>query len=371
MTSVNTNSQTISDSDLTALSDLGPVEDCCVRVYKRMCQRPESKNYYSIVKALHEAYIKYGYIPLIYWIIGARRIGKTDFFLQVAVELWNMYGKQTMWVRSMDVELKDPSFSRDFLNDAKTYGWCPEDWESDPGGVKDGDGNLVLMWQSLNTFSNRRGAGHPDVEMIVFDEFCPESKRYPRMALTAVMSLTKTVFAGRRSARMFCASNFVSIANPYFSGLEIYPEKPVTVYPEKMMVLERCEGYRCSIDDDNPWNKVYEASGYGNYASEQEDKMIDLVCKLPKRSKPLHYALIVNGKTYLPYDTKRAIHWSKVPNVPYGTQLFASDIGDVTDRIPIVSSWVIKNIKTCVENDTIRFDEPNTLFAIMSLIYAV
>ena len=370
MTSANTNYPTISDSDLTALSKLGPIEDCAVRVYRRMCQTKQSVGYYNILKAMLEAY-RNKFTALVYWIIGARRIGKTDFFLMLAIELWNVYGKQTMWIRSMDVELSDPSFSADFLNDAKLFKWCPEGWLCDRSGVSDGDGNQIIKFQALSTFSNRRGASHPDVEMIFFDEFCPESKRYPKMALTAVMSLTKTVFAGRRTSRMFCGSNFVSIANPYFAGLEIYPSEAINVYPEKMMVLERCEGYRCSIDDGNPWNKVYEASGYGNYASEEEDKMIDLVCKLPKRSKPLHYALMVNGKIYLPYDTKKAIHWTKSPNVPYGTQLFASNIGDVTDKIPIVASWVIKNIKTCVENDAIRFDEPNTLFAIMSLIYDV
>ena len=360
----------ISDSDLTALSKLGPVEDCCVRVYRRMCNSPQSIGYYSVIKGMLEAY-RAGFIALVYWIIGARRIGKTDFFLQVAIELWMVYGKKTMWIRSMDVELSDPAFARDFLNDAIKYGWCPESWTSDKSGVKDADGELVISWQALSTFSNRRGAGHPDIELIFFDEFCPESKRYPKMALLAVMSLTKTVFAGRRSARMFCGSNFVSIANPYFAGLEIYPEKAINLYPDKMMILEKCEGYRCSIDEDNPWNKVYKASGYGNYADETEDKMIELVSKLPKRSKPLHYALVVGGKTYLPYDTKKAVHWTKTSNIPYGTQLFASDIGDVTEKIPIVSGWVIKNIKTCVENDTIRFDEPNTLFAIMSLIYKV
>ena len=370
MTSVSTNYPIISDSDLTALSKLGPVEDACVRVYRRMISSKASIGYYSVLSGTLEA-IRKNFTPLVYWIIGARRIGKTDFFLQVAIELYLAYGKQTMWIRSMDVELSDPSFARDFLNDAYKYGWCPEGWTSDATGVKDQDGNLVIMWQALSTFSNRRGAGHPDVEMIFFDEFCPESKRYPKMALTAVMSLTKTVFAGRRTARMFCGSNFVSIANPYFAGLEIYPSEAINLYPDKMMILERCEGYRCSIDDENPWNKVYQASGYGNYADESEDKMIDLVCKLPKRSKPLYYALVVNGKTYLPYDTKRAVHWTKAQSVPYGTQLFASDIGDVTDKIPIVASWVIKNIKTCVENDAIRFDEPNTLFAIMSLIYNV
>ena len=148
MTNANTNYPIISDSDLTALSKLGPVEDCVVRVYRRMCQSPKSRGYYTVVKAMVSA-MKSGFIPLIIWIIRARRIGKTDFFLHVAIELWIVYHKKTMWIRSMDVELSDPAFARDFLNDAIEYDWCPETWTSDKNGVKDTDGEWIISWSQI------------------------------------------------------------------------------------------------------------------------------------------------------------------------------------------------------------------------------
>ena len=238
--------------------------------------------YYRALKAMKEA-LGMNYIPLIYWIIGARRIGKTDFFLHLACYLYQHYGVQTMWIRNKQVELSEPGFYNDFLNDAKHFGWCPEDWYTDSSGVWTDDKEQVIKFQSLSTFGNRRGAAHPDVYMMVYDEFIPEDRKYPPKVLTGLMSLTKTVFAGKREARLFCLSNFVSLANPFFAGLRIYPEGDITHYPEKGMLIERCTGYRCSIESDNPWQNVYKAARYGDYESETEDKLIQLVKPLPKK----------------------------------------------------------------------------------------
>lgn len=345
----------------------GPIEACIRRIASE-----DSSGYYRPLKAIDEAKAL-GYTPLIYWIIGARRIGKTDFFLRLACRLWQDDHKQTMWLRNKDVELSEPGFYADFLNDAKTFGWCPEDWSTDNRGVFDGEGNQVIKWQALSTFSNRRGAAHPDVYMLVYDEFCPEDRRYPKHALKGLMSLSKTVLAGKTEARIFCLSNIISLANPFFAGLQIYPgEENITHYPDKAMLIEKCRGYRCSIDSANPWQAVYKAARYGDYADESEDSLINLCKKLPKRSRPLPYAILIGGQIYLPYDTKEAIHWTLCSSQPpYGTQLYAADITEVSDRVPIMPNFMRKNIETCVESNAIRFDSPNTLFSIMSMVYNV
>ena len=329
--------------------------------------------YYRPMKAIDDA-MRHNYIPLIYWIIGARRIGKTDFFLHLACTLYQQYGVQTMWLRNKQVELQEPGFFNDFLNDAKHFNWCPEGWYSDSSGVWTEDKQQVIKFQALSTFGNRRGAAHPDVYLMVYDEFIPESRDYPlrgsRM-LTALMSLTKTVFAGKREARLFCLSNFVSLTNPFFAGLRIYPEGDLTHYPEKRMIIEKCSGYRCSIDKENPWQDVYKAARYGDYQDETEDKLIDLVRKLPKKRSSLNYALKINEELYQPFDTGKYIHWAHVQSVPYSTLIFATEITEVSDKIPLIPDMFKKNIEICVKNDTIRFDSPNTLYTIMSIVYNV
>lgn len=326
--------------------------------------------YYRPLKALHDA-LKIGYVPLIYWIIGARRIGKTDFFLHLACDLFLEFGVQTMWIRNKQVELSEPGFYNDFLNDAKHFGWCPEDWYSDASGVWTADKQQVIKWQSLSTFSNRRGAAHPDVYMMIYDEFIPESRDYPRRPLTALMSLTKSVFAGKREARLFCLSNFVSLTNPFFAGLRIYPEGDITHYPEKGMLIEKCRGYRCSIEEDNPWQNVYKAAKYGDYQDENEDKLIELVKKLPKKRTSIGYVLKIQNEFYQPFDTGKYIHWAHIDHPQHGVMIFAADVLEVSDKIPLLPDLLKKNIEICVKSDSIRFDTPNTLYTIMSLIYNV
>lgn len=330
----------------------------------------DTSGYYRPLKALDEA-LAHDYVPLIYWIIGARRIGKTDFFLHLACALYIEHGIQTMWIRNKQVELSEPGFFNDFLNDAKHFGWCPEDWYTDSSGVWTDDKEQVIKFQSLSTFGNRRGAAHPDVYMMVYDEFIPEDRKYPPHVLTGLMSLTKTVFAGKREARLFCLSNFVSLANPFFAGLRIYPEGEITHYPEKRMLIERCTGYRCSIEKDNPWQYVYKAAKYGDYESETEDKLIQLVKKLPKKRDGIGYALRIGDEYYQPFDTGKYIHWAHVDNVPYGLQIFAAYVTEVSDKVPLLPDLLKKNIEICVKSDSIRFDSPNTLYTIMSLIYDV
>lgn len=336
---------------------------------RRICAEDPS-GYYTPMRALMESEAL-DYTPLIWWIIGARRIGKTDFFLRLACRLFMDHGLQTMWVRGKKVELEDPGFYADFLNDAFHFKWCPEGWTADAGGVWTEDREQVIKWQSISTFSNRRGAGHPDVYMIVFDEFTPESRDYPRRALTGLMSLTKTVIAGKRDARVYCLSNFVSLANPYFAGLRIYPERDITHYPDKAMLIDKCKGYRCSIERDNPWQAVYRAASYGDYADETEDSLIELVKRPPKRAKPLGYAVQISGEIYMPASDDRFVYWIHKPAVPYGMQVFASEVTEVSDRVPLIPDIVRRQIEAGVKSDELRFDSPNTLYSVMSLAYTV
>lgn len=364
-----TSSQIISNGDSTELSNIydGFIEDEIRLIYEE-----DKTGYYTAYRAIETA-IPYKYRPLMYWIIGARRIGKTDHLLNLAIRLFNKYGIETAWLRNKKTELSDDDFFRDFLNDAIELGWCTTDWIVDSAGVHTPDKQRVIKWQSISTFSNRRGAGHPNCYLIVYDEFCPEDRKYPKHALTALMSLTKTIIAGKREARVFCLSNFVSLANPFFAGLEIYPDGYFTHYPDKMMMIEKCHGYTCSIADDNPWQNVYRAAKYGDYADESEDTLIELIKpKLnPKKEKYMNFALLIRGSYYLPYEASRYIHWVKSNNVPYGSEVFAADITEVSDKVPLCPDLLKKNIEKCVESDAIRFDSPNTLYSVLSIIYNV
>ena len=311
---------------------------------------------------------------MVYWIIGERRIGKTDMFLQAACMLWLEHGLKTMWIRNKKEELRGSNVST-FLNDAKLRGWCPESWTVDEHGVhetEDRDAKTIIYFSSISTFSNRRGGAHPDVVMMVFDEFCPEDRRYPKMAAEGLMSLTKTVFSGRTDARLFCLSNFTEATNPYFVRMRIFPGKgrDITVFPEKRMLIERCRGYRKAIEDGNPWADVYRGIGLENYASEDEDDLMKLICRMPKGLKPAPYVVRIDGINYRRWDGPKGVWWAEYKGSVQGTVIFTPNLQECTDQVALIPKSFTQDINRCMEYGALRFTHHNVMFAVLNMAYS-
>jgi len=307
-------------------------------------------------------------------IIGARRIGKTDLFLRLACDLWQRFNLKTMWVRNKLTELKEPSFFNDFLNDAKSLGWCPNTWTVRPDGVhpdEDKGSDAVIKFQSISTFSNRRGGAHPDVIMLVFDEMMPEDRRYPHMCAEGLLSITKTVFSGNTDARCFCLSNYVSAANPYFVKLRVYPAKDrdVTVFRDKAVLIERCRGYKCAILEDNPWNRVYKAAGVGNYADEEEDELIKLIKPPPKGAKPQPYLIQSDGLLYRGWEKNGLIYYAEYRGDTKDIHIWTPNLKECSDRVKLIIPFMKKDIELNMQTGSLRFKNPNVMFVILNMVF--
>lgn len=309
---------------------------------------------------------------MIMMIIGARRIGKTDLFLRLACDLWQRFNLRTMWVRNKLTELKEPSFFNEFLNDAKLHNWCPEGWMTKADGVHDpGDPEPIILFQSISVFSNRRGGAHPEVIMMVLDEFMPEDRKYPHMCATGLLSLTKTVFSGNEEARCFCLSNFVSAANPYFVKFRIYPRKDqdITVFPDKSILIERCRGYRCAILEDNKWNRAYKAAGVGNYASEEEDRLIELIRSVPKGATPAPWLVLSDGVLYRRWQKNGMSYWNEYKGSIKDTVIYTPNLKECSDSVTLMMPFMKKHIEEEMQMGMLRFKNPNVMFAILSMVF--
>ena len=309
---------------------------------------------------------------VIMMICGARRIGKTDLFLRLACDLWQRFHLRTMWVRNKLTELKEPSFFNEFLNDPKRHGWCPESWFVKADGVHDpGDEEPVILFQSISVFSNRRGGAHPEVIMMVFDEFMPEDRKYPHMCATGLMSLTKTVFSGNEEARCFCLSNFVSAANPYFVKFRIYPRKgqDITVFPDKSILIERCTGYRCAILPDSKWNKAYKAAGVGDYASEDEDSLIELIRPVPKGATPKPWIILNDGILYRCWQKNGVSYWNEYKGDAKDIVIWTPNLKECSDRVNLIMPFMKRHIEEEMQMGLLRFKNPNVMFAILSMVF--
>lgn len=317
----------------------------------------------------------------IWFMIGARRIGKTDLALHMSLILWQKYRRKTMWIRDVLTTLEGKNFQADFLNDAYEFGWISDIDDSHRWSVKN-DGvhepvndELIIKFQSLSTYSSRRGPAHPDVDLMLFDEFIPEDRRYQKGALRGLMSLTKTVFSGREGCRCICTSNFVSLSNPYFAGFEIYPDpgQDVTAWPDKGVAVERCRAYRCAITKESNWNKAYAAAHYGDYADEEEDVMHNLIRKIPKGSKPDKWAVMINDKWFRIYTTSSGQRIAKQERNlnSNGMMMFVTDPRNLSDDVIMLDPLHRVSIENDIALGRLRYEDPNTLFAFVNLTYNI
>jgi len=308
-------------------------------------------------------------------VIGMRRIGKTEFYTWLACELYMRYGFKTAWVRNREIEFKKNYES--FLNGMKARELIPPEWIVKPSGVYTDTGKAaikVIDFVYLNTASNMRGGGHPDTYMMIFDEFQPEDLRYPPHPLTSLMSLTQTILSGK-SSMCFMLSNFVSLANPYFVGMEIYPRRQdITLFEEKGIAVERCRGYNRAIEDGNPWTRVYKAASYQSYASEAEDGLLELVCP-PAKGARARDSLIysMHGRCYRALSDGRMVYWIRIrePN-PSNVMIMTPYQDEVTTIIhPMRLAGYKDMMASGINSGGFRFQDPNTLFDMMSPCYFI
>ena len=311
---------------------------------------------------------------ILFYIVGARRIGKTDLFLRLACDLWLQFSRKTLWIRDHDKHFQDDAFISAFLADAKLFGWCPENWITKKDGVwtSDKDGELVIKFQGVNTFSSLRGGAHPDVDLFVQDEFMPENGRYPPHCATGLMSLSKTVLNGRENARIFCLSNYTRPFNPYYAKFRIIPDgdKEITTFPDKAILIQQCRGYRCTILQDGLWSKLYTAGNYGDYESAAEFSILSLLHPVPRGSKALPFFLYSDGLQYRGWSKDGLIYWSRSNDPTNGLDVFALDSSEIDVKRPLIPKWLMKQMKEASDANVYRYQDANVMMAIMTLFFS-
>lgn len=98
-------------------------------------------------------------------------------------------------------------------------------------------GPVLGYTAALSTFSNIRGFDASDVQIIIFDEFIPESHERPiKNEFSALMNCYETINRNRElqakpPCKLLCLANANNIANPCFIGLNLI--KKVTSMYEK------------------------------------------------------------------------------------------------------------------------------------------
>ena len=172
-------------------------------------------------------------------------------------------------------------------------------------------------------------------------------------------------------ARIFCLSNYVSAANPYFVRMRVYPDpgKDITVFRDKAVLIERCAGYRSAIEENNPWNKVYAAANVGNYESEREDSLITLVSRIPKGAQPAPYLFRIDGITYREWRKNSISYFDEYRGSVKGIVIFTPNVSECGAGVQLILPYILSNLNDGMITGTLRFRDPNVMFAILSMVY--
>ena len=228
-------------------------------------------------------------LPNLAFAVGSRGIGKTYGAMALAYQL-AIRGRRTVWLRRLKTETdKDTGFRSGFIRTiCEVTGTRPEEWADKDDSIEY-NGVPAITFASLSTYSNKRGNAWSDTDLVVFDEFIPETKGSFREygtkdPATALMSLLHTILRGRPGTMCLCLSNLVQAGNPFWARLEIYPDikRDVTVWPDKGIAIELCRGYKQALGSTSPWAKTFRAAHYADYDDPLADSLTELIARVPK-----------------------------------------------------------------------------------------
>lgn len=341
--------------------DVNPIKQSLIAISK------DTQGFYNGRRALIPGFDR----AMVSWIVGQRRIGKTQFFIHLMCHAYQEHGVTTLWLRNKVVELEE--LGNGFLYDAKRLGWCPDEWEVRADGVYTGSGkdaSQVCWFKAISTFSNARGSSYP-CNIVVFDEFMPEDRRYPHGCATGLISLVKTVVSNRPEARVYCLSNSISAVNPYFARYRIFPKDVVTWYDDKAMLIEKCVGYQqANMSDANPWLKVYKATGYSEYADEKDDARWELIVRtVPKGAKPTDWLLQSNGFVYRAWIWNGIYYFAEYKGKRSGTYMITSERENVNTQCLYMSPDFKNSLMQLFDTGGARFVGANTMFDVLNSVF--
>jgi len=183
---------------------------------------------------LNFRYIYDSKIPF-WFVVGGRAIGKTYGALYDALQL----GLKIIYMRRTQAQtdlINRPEFSpyKAIMRDHPEYTITTESitkynagiYREGESGDKD-DRTLVGYTAALSTFSNIRGFDASDCDILIFDEFCPEShERLIKNEAAAFLNCVETIsrnreLTGRPPLKVICLSNSNQLGNPLFVELRL------------------------------------------------------------------------------------------------------------------------------------------------------
>lgn len=208
------------------------------------------------------------------FIIGMRGGGKTYGSLKYCIEQhlsWKKKGVnwQFLYVRRYKTELDKLSIMRGGRIFKAVEKEFPEHELKAESNTLYCDGDIIGYTQALNVASLLKSDPHPDVMMIIFDEFIIDnsgSYHYLKDEVTKFLDLYETIARGR-NVQVFFLSNAVSITNPYFDFFHLNkPNGDIQRFSNEILVQNFVSPALSASRKQSRFGSIIEGTEYAEYA---------------------------------------------------------------------------------------------------------
>lgn len=253
--------------------------------------------YYSVDKAM--TYDD----NLYYFIVGARRMGKTYSAKKYAIRRFIKYNEEFVYLRRYKTELKKVNtFFSDLINDPEF-----KDVKFEVKGKTFYINDKVAGYaMNLSTAKIEKGNNFPNVFTIIFDEFIIEEGvyRYLNGDVDYFLNLYQTIDNNSGRVKVLFLANAISYYNPYFLYYDLpKPRAKNGIYNKKFGVyLEVIDNSDYSITEDykkSTFAKMHEGTEY--YKSSFDNEFVldkDTFIKKDFEDISNKFNIKSNGTTY-------------------------------------------------------------------------
>lgn len=208
------------------------------------------------------------------FIIGMRGGGKTYGSLKYCIEQHLKYKKnginwQFVYVRRYKTELEKLSIMRGGRLFKAVEKEFPTHTFKAESNTLYCDNEIIGYTQALNVASLLKSDPHPDVMMIVFDEFIIDNTgtyHYLKDEVTKFLDLYETIARGR-NVPVFFLSNAVSITNPYFDYWHLNkPKGEIQRFGDEILVQNFISQALSTSRKESRFGKIIKGTEYAEYA---------------------------------------------------------------------------------------------------------
>lgn len=217
------------------------------------------------------------YNTILNFLIGQRGGGKTYGFKTWAVDDFLKNGRQFLWLRRYDTELRgkgrDVSVLHTWVDDIEHL-YPNVKFEIKASSIFIND-KLAGFFGALSKSEQWKSISFNNVNKVIYDEFLIRTgvgKQYIKNEATVFLELMETVGRMREDVRFFLIGNALSFANPYFAYFKIKPfDNGFYVDRSRGITVQLYSNENFTdVKSKTRFGKLIKGTAYGDYAIENE-----------------------------------------------------------------------------------------------------